>query len=597
MVASSLVTVLPAVPVERAWRKITHSAFLGLFSLILTSGPAYSQQEILSEPELPSEEETAKTHRHLQLIAKRTLVIQEEIDELLQKPPSKENTEQLQELQDQLDRLNRDFEAMATHLPLEEFEARDKRKSDWLKQLEELTLPLLQAIRDLTEKPRRIDNLKKRIETLEERHQRYQEASRHLAVLIEETEEAPLPMSQEQEKYFAHIKRLKNKYDPELVKLNLEKARDNLATLLESEESMVDSVTRSIKDFFKNRGRNLLVTIGTFAGLWWILIRLRHWLTRRRFLAKLSPALHKLFSAAYNVFVLFFCLLASLACLYFFNDWLLISLIAMALILVAWTSRQWIPKFLQEIKLIVNLGTVREGERMIWQGVPWLVDSIGLQATLVNERLEGGEIKMPVHELLGKHSRPVVENETWFPTEPKDWVILADGTYGRVENQTLEQVVLQLKGGALKYYPTSEFLSKTPVNISQGFRYSIEFGLDYGVQSRVCDDIPTLFDEGLRKYLKSHFEGDPPDFTYLEVSFDHAGSSALNLMILVHADGRCAEFYEEYQRQIQSALVRICNENGLVIPFNRLTINLAGETGRQAPPAPETQVTPSEGRV
>ncbi|MEE9259281.1 MAG: mechanosensitive ion channel family protein, partial [Nitrospinaceae bacterium] len=379
------------------------------------------------------------------------------------------------------------------------------------------------------------------------------------------------------EKLALRLDRLRDKYDPELVKFNLEKARQDLEQALSSDESLVESAAKRIKTFFKTRGRNLLVTIATIFGLWWGLTRIRKWVTGKKFLSNLNPRLGKLFTAAYNILVLIVSLLAGLACLYFFNDWLLISLAAMIFILGIWTSRQWIPKFLQEIKLIVNLGTVRENERLIWLGLPWLVKDIGLEATLVNERLEGGEIKLHLSELIGKHSRPVVDNEPWFPTRTDDWVILPDNSYGRVENQTLEQVVLRLKGGALKYYSTSRFLEQNPMNISDGFRYCIEFGLDYGVQSKVCEEIPGLFENGLRKHLKKSFDGASPDFNFLEVSFDNAGPSSLNLMIIIHVDGRCADRYEENRREIQSALVAICNENGLVIPFNRLTINLAGD--------------------
>ena len=35
------------------------------------------------------------------------------------------------------------------------------------------------------------------------------------------------------------------------------------------------------------------------------------------------------------------------------------------------------------------------------------------------------------------------------------------------------------------------------------------------------------------------------------------------------------ERYEELQREVQASLVRICNENGLVIPFTQLTLNLS----------------------
>jgi hypothetical protein len=153
-------------------------------------------------------------------------------------------------------------------------------------------------------------------------------------------------------------------------------------------------------------------------------------------------------------------------------------------------------------------------------------------------------------------------------------MILGDSTYGQIQNQSMEQVTIKLKGDAIKTYTVENYLAQTPLNISQGFRFSIEFGLDYGVQEKVCEEIPQLFDKGLRKKLLSHFEGDSPDFNFMEVKFDNAGTSSLNLMILVHVDGRCAEYYEEYQREIQSNLVSLCNENKLTIPFNRLTVDL-----------------------
>ena len=188
--------------------------------------------------------------------------------------------------------------------------------------------------------------------------------------------------------------------------------------------------------------------------------------------------------------------------------------------------------------------------------------------------LEGGQLQLPLGELIGKLSRPIVENEPWFPSQTGDWVTLSDGTYGRVEQQTMEQVVLRLKGNTLKFYSTPEFLGKTPMNLSKGFRYDIEFGLDYSVQSRICDEIPQLFEKGLWTHLERHYQKDSPDFTYTKVSFDNAGSSALNLKVIVDVEGRCAESYEEIQRDIQSTLVRICNENHLVIPFNQLTVTL-----------------------
>jgi hypothetical protein len=47
-------------------------------------------------------------------------------------------------------------------------------------------------------------------------------------------------------------------------------------------------------------------------------------------------------------------------------------------------------------------------------------------------------------------------------------------------------------------------------------------------------------------------------------------------MIIIHADGKCTDHYEENRREIQTALIRICNENNLSISFSQLNINMAG---------------------
>jgi hypothetical protein len=64
--------------------------------------------------------------------------------------------------------------------------------------------------------------------------------------------------------------------------------------------------------------------------------------------------------------------------------------------------------------------------------------------------------------------------------------------------------------------------------------------------------------------------------------FDNPAASSLNLMIIIHADGKCTDRYEKNRREIQTALIRICNENNLSIAFSQLTINMA-----ENPPIPE----------
>ncbi|MGK0180381.1 MAG: small-conductance mechanosensitive channel [Nitrospinales bacterium] len=188
---------------------------------------------------------------------------------------------------------------------------------------------------------------------------------------------------------------------------------------------------------------------------------------------------------------------------------------------------------------------------------------------------------MPVGELIGQYSRPVVDSEPWFPTQKGDWVFLDDKVYGRVENQTMEQVTLY-NYASLKYYPTSDFLSQKPRNLSKGYRLVIKFGLDYGVQSRICDEIPKMFEEGLKNYLTYYYEKEPSVIESLRVNFESAGSSSLNLIILVKVNGLYGEDYYPLKWDVNKYLVKICNDNDLVIPFSQVTVSLSDDVKKNA---------------
>ena len=530
---------------------------------------AFSKEKSGDPPSDPQ-----KIRQILLLLSDQTLRIEKELDDLKNMPSTKTVNKQREKLILQLDGLNRNFESLATQLQTEDFYLDKKEDSGWGKELEGLILPLLEAVSDVTEKPRKIERLKKRVAALETQLQMFEVGQNNIKSLLAMDSQALDPKSSKTEKYLSTLESLSNKYNIELVEVKLEEARRNLESELESSESIWDAVTRTIKDFFKHRGLNLLITVAIFFALWYLLTKLRVFIVGEKSFIKIPPWTRKLLITAYSVLVLMLCVVSSLVALYFLNDWLLLSVIILFMLALFWASRQFIPRLFQEVRLALNLGTVKEKERLIWNGVPWEVANIGIQATLVNPRLDGGQLQLPLGELIGKLSRPIVEDEPWFPSQTGDWMLLSDGTYGRVEQQTMEQVVLHLKGSTLKFYSTPEFLSTTPMNLSKGFRYDIEFGLDYGVQSRICDEIPKLFEKGLWTHLERHYQKGSPDFTYTKVSFDNAGSSALNLKVIIEVEGRCAESYEEIQRDIQSTLVRICNENNLVIPFNQLTVTL-----------------------
>jgi hypothetical protein len=236
------------------------------------------------------------------------------------------------------------------------------------------------------------------------------------------------------------------------------------------------------------------------------------------------------------------CIFSSLLVLYLRNDSLILSVASLVLLAVFWTSRQIIPKFFHELKMVMNLGPVKEGERILWNGIPWLVKEIGMYTTLENTHLENGTLSVPVAYLIEEYSRPVMSSEPWFPTRKGNWVFLSDDKYRMVQSQTMEQVVV-ISEGSQKSYPTLDFLNLRPLNLSTGFIITVEFGLGHDTQSKISDESPQLFEDEMKKYFKNRLESGPPDFRDIEVTFSQISPSWLNLIIIVRINGRLAGEY------------------------------------------------------
>jgi hypothetical protein len=227
---------------------------------------------------------------------------------------------------------------------------------------------------------------------------------------------------------------------------------------------------------------------------------------------------------------------------------------------------------MKEVRVLLNIGPVREGQRLLYNGLPWKVQALNVYSTLVNPELSGGALLLPLKALTELHSRPYDEAEPWFPTRANDYVLLNDKTYGRVRLQTPELVQLQVLGSD-KTYPVDAFLSSNPQNLSRhGFAIVIRFGIDYRHQPLVTGEIKQKFENFLGAHLKaSQWDEHLKDFF---VEFDEAAASSLNFLIYALFSGAAADSYFRIRRTLQSLAVDACNANGWVIPFNQMTVHL-----------------------
>ena len=330
-----------------------------------------------------------------------------------------------------------------------------------------------------------------------------------------------------------------------------------------------------LREFFSGRGLSALLAVAGFVVTYFSLasvagligrVFLRRRETRTRRLAEVGGILFRVFS-------LLAAILAAMAVLYVRGDWLILGLLILLLFGVVLALRNSFPRYVDELRILLNLGGVREGERVLYNGIPWRIKSLNYYSTLHNPLLRGGTIRVPIGEMTELQSRQFVKEEPWFPSRENDFVILDGDVFGKVLLQTPEMVQLQVIGST-KTFAVADYLGQHPRNLSlDGFAVPLTFGLDYRHQ----DDILTNIVTRMREYLQEQIDqqGFRTHLKDLIVDFNEAASSSLNLIIVAVFDGAAAEQYWSIRRFLQRTAVEACSRYGWTIPFDQLALHIA----------------------
>jgi len=476
--------------------------------------------------------------------------------------------EELNKLRLRLDALKNDFAEIATGIDLDSFVASPSRPFDWREEIQDLFGPIIKEMKGLTARPREIEKLRGELAFYRQRMPIAKKAVRNIKGLATGTVDRRLKrrleaMAREWEKKSRDIT---NKIAVIEYQLN-EKLRER-KPFFEEAESL-------LRNFFKTRGKHLFLAVLVFVL---VLFFLRSF---HRVLLRVSPA-HKRgkrsqYVRVFDVFYHFSAFLgavgALLLALYVSGDWVLMALALIFLFGVAWAAKKGLPQFWEQCKTLLNLGTVRDNERLVYGGVPWRVANLNIYTNLVNPLLRGGGMRLPIRELIHYHSRPFHPDEPWFPCKEQDWVALDDGTRGKVVLQTPEVVQIILMGGSHKTYGTEAFLSQNPVNLSTNFRIRVVFGVDYRHQAISTGRVPDTLRQRIIHGLGSMGFGG--DLVNASAEFKQAGASSLDIEIIADFLGRAAKDMEGLERAIQRMAVETCNEMGWTIPFNQLTLHTA----------------------
>jgi hypothetical protein len=356
------------------------------------------------------------------------------------------------------------------------------------------------------------------------------------------------------------------------IQSKLEIVSMQLAEMESEEKSIIETSQTSIKHFFRTRGLFLFIAVLACLGVILFLRFFSRALVRfvPGYTSKYRPFHVRVINLVFRVLVVFLTLFVLVFVFYVVEDWVLLSLTIIFIMGVGWAAKHTLPQYWHQSRLMLNIGAVREGERIIHHGLPWLVKSINFFSELENPYL-GVKLRLPIEELLNKTSRPFHQQEPWFPCKRNDWVILADGTRGVVTNLSHEMVELVQRGGSHKTYQTSDFLALSPLNISVSFRLKIPFGISYDLQKESTGSIL----ETLHDYIDVQIEkeGYKKSLSNLRVEFSQAGGSSLDLVVIADFKGDMAPLYQRLSRAIQRWCVDACTLNSWEIPFPQLTIH------------------------
>ena len=545
-----------------------------LFLLFSFPGHVFSEEPQKSPEEIEVELQENIT-RQLNVIKdaitsanKELAQVEAQLSKAKKEITKKKLTEKRDKLILKIDGLYLKFEAAVTGgVRISDYEKKEEKKPfDWQSEVLEIFKPMIAELKQMTERLRAIEELKGEIAAIEEHIPVAQKAIEQIQ-LAEQAAQDPLIQKQlvkVEKEWLARQDELNNQL--KLLTFQLEEK------LNPPEDTL--SVGDKLIAFFTGRGLTIGLALGAFILFFFLFAFLGKVVEKR--ITRKPEKQKQFFRRALRIVLQFlailFSLFAAMLVLYVRDDWLILGFILIILIGFAWGLRTSAPKYVQEIKLLLNMGPVREGERVIYNDLPWRVASLNMYTTLTNPVLAGGTIKLPLVDIVELRSREFSPEESWFPCNPDDYVMLDDGSYGEVIRQTPEVVQMSVLGGSTKTYGTTNFLSLNPRNLSHGFGIFVTFGLDYDLQSDMPETIPQQLEATLKEILNSSSYGQ--HLNYFAVEFKAASSSSLDVVIVSTFNGEAAGDYFGINRFLQRETVKICSDNSWSIPFDNVTVHL-----------------------
>lgn len=393
--------------------------------------------------------------------------------------------EELKKLSYRSKELKNNFTLVTTGIDIENVHKKDKKETDFNKEIEDIFSPLIHKMKEFTERPRKMESLRRKIDYYKKQLPKIRQGIKNI----------------NQFNHYISDNRIKNRLkesknywiaQEQEFTTKLELVEHQLFELKNEKVSLNENLNYFYETIIKKRGVNIILALLALVITYLILYSIK--LTASKFNPfKDNPKFYlslKFINVTFYLLSFFIALLAMLITLYITHEWLILAIIIAIILGIMWGAKNTLPQFIDEIKLLLDIGTVRCGEKVIYNGLAWRVESIGFYSYFKNPLLTGGEIRLPLKDLTGLRSRPYDEKEPWFPCKEGDVIIINDepSSWAKVILQT-PQVIKFNKPGLLKSMPVSEFLENKILNLSViPFKIDLFFNIAYKHQA-IIDEI------------------------------------------------------------------------------------------------------------
>ncbi|MCK5433089.1 MAG: hypothetical protein KAJ03_10110, partial [Gammaproteobacteria bacterium] len=278
---------------------------------------------------------------------------------------SKETVKTLDELEDEFGEIQLRLETIATGISVTEYHNIDDIDKFELKtEIERLLQPMVYALLAVTKESRQIEQLKQGAARVEQHLKVVNNAVERIDDLLtsNSNEELSIALKKIQKNWLEE----KESLDNELIALD-----SRLQNKLASKESLITSTGKFVGGFFKNRGVNFVLGVMAFLSVFLTMRLLKFLYVKLRYKDEFRKrtSFERLFELIFLVLSVTAALLAMLLIFNIRHDWLLMGLATLFLVAIGWMILKSLPLMFEQVMLLLNLGSVREDERIIFHGV------------------------------------------------------------------------------------------------------------------------------------------------------------------------------------------------------------------------------------